>query len=292
MYKNILFLFLPLILVACGTNDPDQKSITYEVHSPKDVTPTISEDCYTYNLGSEYERIILTFSSECQPTISVVNSNNWISTDVIGGNILKIDIEELKEVEGGDNERAGSIEIKVNADGYKDLVLTMIIKQSGMTYEQLLEKEQSAILYFLKDKTVEDWPMENDIRIGNDAPFYRLADSGVYMQVLSSGEGRFSIGDKVYFRFERGNLINYMHTDNLELSGNWNDISVETTSFIFDGEDIMTLQWGEAIQLPLKYGIEAGVEINLVVPSAKGFKSETGYVVPYLYHVRYFKSII
>lgn len=255
------------------------------------MTLTISEYCYTYNLGSEYERIILTFSSECRPTISVVNSNNWISTDVIGGNILKIDIEELKEVEG-DNERAGSIEIKVNADGYKDLVLTMIIKQSGMTYEQLLEKEQSAIIYFLKDKTVEDWPGENCIRIGNDAPFYRLADSGVYMQILSLGEGSFSIGDKVYFRFERGNLLNYMHTDNLELAGNWDDISAETTSFIFDGEDIMTLQWGEAIQLPLKYGIEACAEINLLVPSAKGFKSETGYVVPYLYHVRYFKSII
>lgn len=291
MYKNILFLFLPLILVACGANDSDQKSIIYEVHSSKDVTPTISEDCYTYNLGSEYERIILTFSSECRPTISVVNSNNWISTDVIGGNILKIDIEELKEVEG-DNERAGSIEIKVNADGYKDLVFTIIIKQSGMTYEQLLEKEQSAIIYFLKDKTVEDWPGENGIGIGNDAPFYRLADSGVYMQILSPGEGSFSIGDKVYFRFERGNLLNYMHTDNLELSGNWNDISTGAPSLVFDGEDIMTLQWGEAIQLPLKYGIEAGAEINLVVPSAKGFKSETGYVVPYLYHVRYFKSII
>lgn len=291
MYKNIFYLFLPLILVACGTNDPDQKSITYEVHSPKDVTPTISEDCYTYNLGSEYERIILTFAPECRPSISVVNSNNWISTDVIGGNILKIDIEELQEVEG-DNERSGSIEIKVSADEYKDLVLTIIVKQSGMTYEQLLAKEQSAILYFLKDKITEDWPGENGIKIGNDAPFYRLADSGVYMQVLSSGEGRFSIGDKVYFRFERGNLINYMHTENLELSGNWNDISTETTFFIFDGDDIMTLQWGEAIQLPLKYEIEAGAEINLLVPSAKGFKSETGYVVPYLYHVRYFKSII
>lgn len=291
MYKNIFYLFLPLILVACGTNDPDQKSITYEVHSPKDVTPTISEGCYTYDLGSEYERIILTFAPECRPSISVVNSNNWISTDVIGGNILKIDIEELQEVEG-DNERSGSIEIKVSADEYKDLVLTIIVKQSGMTYEQLLAKEQSAILYFLKDKITEDWPGENGIKIGNDAPFYRLADSGVYMQVLSSGEGRFSIGDKVYFRFERGNLINYMHTDNLELSGNWNDISTETTFFIFDGDDIMTLQWGEAIQLPLKYEIEAGAEINLLVPSAKGFKSETGYVVPYLYHVRYFKSII
>lgn len=291
MYKNIFYLFLPLILVACGTNDPDQKSITYEVHSPKDVTPTIFEDCYTYNLGSEYERIILTFSSECRPTIRVVNSNNWISTDVIGGNILKIDIEELQEVEG-DNERSGSIEIKVSADEYKDLVLTIIVKQSGMTYEQLLEKEQSAILYFLKDKTVEDWPGENGIRIGNDAPFYRLADSGVYMQVLSSGEGRFSIGDRVYFRFGRGSLISYMQTGTFELAGNWTGISSAPTSFIFGGKDDETLQWGEAIQLPLKYEIEAGAEINLLVPSAKGFKSETGYVVPYLYHVRYFKSII
>lgn len=291
MYKNILFLVLSLILVACGSSDPDQKPITYEVHSLKNVIPTISENCYTYDLGSENERIILTFTTECRPTVSVMNSNNWISTDVIGGNILKIDIEELQEVEG-DNERSGSIEIKVSADGYKDLVLTIIIKQSGMTYEQLLEKEQSAILYFLKDKTIEDWPAEDCIRVGNNTPFYRLADSGVYMQIISPGEGCFSVGDKVYFRFERGNLINYMHTDNLELFGNWNDISAEATSLVFDGEDTLTLQWGEAIQLPLKYGIEAGAEINLVVPSAKGFKSETGYVVPYLYHVRYFKTII
>ena len=52
-----------------------------------------------------------------------------------------------------------------------------------------------------------------------------------------------------------------------------------------------TSQWGYGLQYPLNFlGVEC--EVNLVIKSQFGFTSEISYVMPFLYHVRYFRSMI
>ena len=50
-------------------------------------------------------------------------------------------------------------------------------------------------------------------------------------------------------------------------------------------------QWGYGLQMPLNFlGVEC--EVKLLVKSQYGLTSEISYVMPFLYHVRYFHSKI
>ena len=50
-------------------------------------------------------------------------------------------------------------------------------------------------------------------------------------------------------------------------------------------------EWGYGVQMPLWYlGVDS--EVNIVVKSQYGKSSEISYVVPFMYHIRYFRSRI
>ena len=48
-------------------------------------------------------------------------------------------------------------------------------------------------------------------------------------------------------------------------------------------------QWGYGIQLPLTF-VGVNSEVNLIIKSQYGWMSEMAAVIPYLYHVRYFRT--
>ena len=75
-------------------------------------------------------------------------------------------------------------------------------------------------------------------------------------------------------------------------SGNADDMSQTATAFLYDDYSLETSsQWGYGMQMPLKYlGVDC--EMNLVVKSQYGWTGEISSVVPYMYHLRYFKSRI
>ena len=51
------------------------------------------------------------------------------------------------------------------------------------------------------------------------------------------------------------------------------------------------MAWGSGIQTPLAF-LNLGCEVNLLLKSQYGWNTELSYVQPYLYHVRYFPSIL
>lgn len=42
------------------------------------------------------------------------------------------------------------------------------------------------------------------------------------------------------------------------------------------------------MQLPIKYGVGNGGEVNIIIPSKIDFVNETSSVRPYLFHIKYF----
>ena len=114
------------------------------------------------------------------------------------------------------------------------------------------------------------------------------------MQVIDPGSGPKVEDDQiVYFRFLRYNLTLYRNTlDGLASEGNLNNMSQTPTSFRYDNYTLpSSSQWGSGIQMPLRF-LPLNSEVNLVIKSQYGWASEVSYVVPYLYHVRYYKSMI
>ncbi len=126
-----------------------------------------------------------------------------------------------------------------------------------------------------------------------DAPFYRMDEDGdVYMRVVKTGDmnDRPQFNDLVYVRLTRYNLQEY---DGLLPEGYGNSYDVATAITIrYDNESSQSYtQWGEALQVPLRY-LGYSSEVEIVVRSRKGPNDEIGIVVPYLYTIRYFKSNI
>ncbi len=130
---------------------------------------------------------------------------------------------------------------------------------------------------------------------GSDAPYYQIDDSGnVYMQVIKTGDrqnNRAKEGEKIYFRFGRISINRWSAGYDDAPSGNFGDLSYESTSFNYSNEEAnyTYTTYGYGVVMPLTYlGIDC--EVNLLVRSRKGPSSEIADVVPYLYNIRYFKS--
>lgn len=126
-------------------------------------------------------------------------------------------------------------------------------------------------------------------------PFYRMDDDGyVYMQVVNPGTAgnRAKYDQVIYFRFTRWNLgLVYKYGD-WSSNGNASDLGTNTTSFRFGNTTLQsTTQWGEGIQVPLRY-LNLDCEVNMVIKSYLGPTEEISSVYPYLYSVRYFPSKI
>lgn len=168
--------------------------------------------------------------------------------------------------------------------------------ESGRSYTELLNDENIAVNRFLADQwVIPSIPADTVFEVGPEAPYYMLDEEGnIYMQVLDAGSGeKAEDDDLIYFRFMRYALSQYEgDLDKVYAEGNQDDLTQAATSFRFQNFTLpSSSQWGSGIQLPLEF-LPMNCEVNLIVKSQYGWSSEISNVVPYLYHIRYFKSQI
>ena len=166
------------------------------------------------------------------------------------------------------------------------------------SYADRLNEERNAVNAFLANhQVVMSIPEDSVFEVGEDAPYYRIdPDGNVYMQVLNAGDrqnDRAKVGEPIYFRYSRYSLsVWYAEGKLVVYSGNENAMDSESCSFNYSDYTLpSTSQWGYGLQYPLLFlGVEC--EVNLVIKSQYGLTSEISYVMPFLYHVRYFHSMI
>lgn len=175
------------------------------------------------------------------------------------------------------------------------------------SYAELLDEENRATNSFLVNQLVRgSVPADSIFEVGINAPYYRLDEDGnVYMQVLNAGTPGNKAEDNqlIYFRYTRSNLKDYYFDGTSKNTngyygafsnseGNADNMIAGNYSFRFKNiTSPSTTQWGEGLQLPLYY-LPIDCEVNLVIKSSMGRSDEESYVLPFFYHVRYFKSQI
>ncbi len=164
------------------------------------------------------------------------------------------------------------------------------------SYAELLTEESHSVNRFLSDnKVIDHIPADSVFETGPDAPYYLLdEENSIYMQVLDPGDGEKAVeGQVIYFRSMRYSLTYYYGTIEPNMwSGNSNNMLDDPTYFKFDDyTDFSSQTWGTGLQQPMKF-LRLNCEVNIVIKSSYGPAKEQGYVTPYLYRVRYFKSQI
>ncbi len=179
------------------------------------------------------------------------------------------------------------------------VVLTMLTAcNDDQSYADRLNEERNAVnAYLANHRVVMSIPKDSIFEVGEDAPFYRIdTDGNVYMQVIKAGDRVNDLakkGDRIYFRYSRYSLAIWYAEKLMEVySSNENSMDAQSCSFTYADYSLpSTSQWGYGLQYPLNFlGVEC--EVNLVIKSQFGFTSEISYVMPFLYHVRYFRSMI
>ncbi len=163
------------------------------------------------------------------------------------------------------------------------------------SYAELLNDESHYVNMFLANqRVVNSVPADTVFECGPGAPYYRLDEDGeLYMQVIDPGTpGNKAKNDElIYFRFTRFSLYNYQG-GSLSGIGNETDLSFDNTFFRFGNYQLASSsQWGSGIQYPLAL-LPVDAEVNLIVKSQLGLTSEIAEVVPYLYHLRYYRPKI
>lgn len=165
------------------------------------------------------------------------------------------------------------------------------------SYAELLTDETKSVNYFLANqRVINEVPADSIFEEGPEAPYYRLDEDGnIYMQVLKSGnlKDKAKNDQRIYFRFMRYNLNVYANTGVMPSGeGNADNMNSASTYFNFENYTLPnTSSYGSGIQMPLYYlGIDC--EVNIVIKSQYGFSNEISYVIPYLYNIRYLKSMI
>ncbi|MDE5644012.1 MAG: DUF4827 domain-containing protein, partial [Muribaculaceae bacterium] len=163
---------------------------------------------------------------------------------------------------------------------------------------ELLNDEAHYINSYLVDNiVVPEVPADTVFETGENAPYYKLDEDGnLYMQVINPGtEGnKVKYDEVINFRFMRYDMRSYDSATGTFSSswGNEEDLSIPAASFRYQNFQLATsAQWGAGIQMPLSY-LPVDCEVNLIVKSRYGFTDEEANVVPYLYHLRYFRPKI
>lgn len=288
-YLKLLLLVLPFICFSCGSEDepePNLFSLAVQLDGEGKIALG-SHDC-DVEIPSNAQTVKLSLIGDFDYFNISAGYPSWMTVTSTEKTIL-VDIPANESNEN----RSGKIYFTVfkgNSHNVGSLGITQ--KDSQQTYEDRLKLEEDAINSFLADITViSEIPSDYNFRIGSDAPFYKLGDTGAYMQIVSKGNPQFKLGEKVFFRFERWNLLLYLISGNLgESTGNFNSLTQDVTFFTYGGNDNITKQWGKGIQLPLEYGLGSGSEVNLIIPSQLGFESDVSSVIPFLYHIRYYSA--
>ena len=163
------------------------------------------------------------------------------------------------------------------------------------SYADLLNDERHATNAYLAGcRVVNEIPSDTIFETGKDAPYYKIDPEGnVYMQVIKASDrktDKAQKSEKIYFRYMRYNL-NYWHEyGEMVGQGNEGDMNAAPSDFLYGNYTLnVSSQWGYGIQLPLTF-VGVNSEVNLIIKSQYGWMSEMAAVIPYLYHVRYFRT--
>lgn len=164
------------------------------------------------------------------------------------------------------------------------------------SYAELLDDENHYVNMFLANqRIVPQVPSDTVFEVGPDAPFYRLDEDGnLYMQVLDAGTkgNKVKNDELIYFRFTRFSLYGYKGGELTGGVGNENNVGFSNTSFRFGNYQLTSSsQWGSGIQYPLAL-LPVDCEVNIVIKSQLGLTNEIAEVVPYMYHIRYYRPKI
>ena len=181
-------------------------------------------------------------------------------------------------------------------------VLSLVSCENKENYADLLREERRACNSYLAGyEIVDEVPADTVFDVGPDAPFYRIDPEGnVYMQVLVAGDKSKRPVDNqpVYFRFMRLDL-GYLYTDGEEYwEGNAENMLADPTQFLYNNYTVSSSSmYGYGIQMPLALIGLGGdgqypTKVNLLVKSQYGFTDEISEVVPYLYTISYYPSMI
>ncbi len=176
------------------------------------------------------------------------------------------------------------------------VLLSLISCDDDKSYADLLRDERKATNAFLSNyRVVNEIPVDTIFEVGEDAPFYRIdPDGNVYMQVLEIDNVKIKPepDQPVYFRFMRLDL-NSLYTDGVEYwTGNAENMVADPTFFLYENYTLnSSAQYGYGLQLPMKF-VGLNSKLNLVVKSQYGFTDEISYVVPFLYTITYYPSMI
>lgn len=276
---------LPFFFVACGDDEPEQNLFSIAVQLGGEGEIAIGQhDCeITINGYGQYITVDLLGDFD---SFRVGNSiPSWLMVTT-GEYRIKIAVPDI----AGTPTRSCKIDFTV-FKGKAQNTGSITITQNPITSEDLRNRENRAIKKYISQfRVIDAVPDVKDIQTGSDAPYYELdVDGKIYMQVLKIGNGSVpEYGDKIYFRFDRYNLIYFLEHGHLgDPSGNISDISLSATSFILNDVDS---QWGSAIQMPMLLGLPLGSEVYLVVASDLGFTNEIANITPFLYKVMYLRD--
>lgn len=284
LIKYLIFL-LPFFFVACGDDEPEQNLFSIAVQLGGEGEIAIGQhDCeITINGYGQYITVDLLGDFD---SFRVGNSiPSWLMVTT-GEHRIKIAVPDI----AGTPTRSCKIDFTV-FKGKAQNTGSITITQNPITSEDLRNRENRAIKKYISQfRVIDAVPDVKDIQTGSDAPYYELdVDGKIYMQVLKIGNGSVpEYGDKIYFRFDRYNLIYFLEHGHLgDPSGNISDISLSATSFILNDVDS---QWGSAIQMPMLLGLPLGSEVYLVVASDLVFTNEIANITPFLYKVMYLRD--
>ncbi len=177
------------------------------------------------------------------------------------------------------------------------IMLALTACSDSESYADLLQDENFAVnAYLANHRVIDHIPADTVFETGIDAPYYQMDEDGnVYMQVIETGDldDRPEDDQLVYFRFLAACLTDYTSDEDLLWSGNsFNLDQVTATSFRYGNYSLeSSYQWGSGLQVPMQY-LGFNCEVYIVIKSQYGPTSLQSYVYPYVYHVRYYKSMI
>lgn len=192
----------------------------------------------------------------------------------------------------------------MNTKKYLSIVVSLVAAlfiascSNEVSYSDRLNSERYAANAYLANQRVEtEVPADSVFETGPNAPFYRIDPEGnVYMQVLKAGDrknDKAKNAEPMYFRYTRYSLMDWYTYGQLTVyESNESDMSLPATSFKYKDFTVAnSTQWGYGIQMPLDF-LGAECEVNLIIKSQYGPTAEIAYVIPFLYHVRYYHSKI